>query len=80
MSTFLTYYFQNNSNTVSATVVSPQDQIMPFDMKEMFETGQAQNETAQNLSNKVVDENQDKPADCEMPPCPPGQACIQSCP
>ncbi len=80
LSTFFTYYFQNNIHSVSATIVSAKDQLMPFDMKQMLEVGPAQNETAVNSSNIVTDDNQDSPIDCEMPPCPLGQACIQSCP
>ena len=80
MSTLSACYFQNNFPAVSATTVSAKDQIKPFDIQEMFGTGQAQNETAENSSNIVTDGNQDNPLDCEMPPCPPGQACIQSCP
>ena len=70
LSTFLAYYFENNFPAVSATIVSAKDQLMPFDMKDMFGTGQTQNETAENSSNIVTDDNQDNPIDCEMPPCP----------
>ena len=80
LSTFIAYYLQNNFHTVSATTSSPKDQLMPFDIKDMFDAGAAQNETAENSSNIVTEDNQDNPVDCEMPPCPPGQACIQSCP
>ena len=80
LSTFIAYYLQNNFHTVSATTGSPKDQLMPFDIKDMFDAGAAQNETAENSSNIVTEDNQDNPVDCEMPPCPPGQACIQSCP
>ncbi|MDF0682300.1 MAG: hypothetical protein P0116_15185 [Candidatus Nitrosocosmicus sp.] len=80
LSTFLAYYFQNNFPTVSATSSSPKDQLMPFDIKNLFDAGPAQNETADNSSNIVADDNQESLTDCEMPPCPPGQACIQSCP
>lgn len=81
LSTFLANDFLNDFQAVSATTtVSPNDQLMPFDVKEMFETGQSQNKTAENSSNMVIDDSQDKIEDCEMPPCPPGHACIQSCP
>ena len=80
LSSFIAYYLQNNFHTVSATTGSPKDQLMPFDIKDMFNVGAAQNETAENSSNIVTEDNQDSPVDCEMPPCPPGQACIQSCP
>ena len=80
MSTLGAYYFQNNFPAVSATIGSAKDQLKPFDIQEMFGTWQAQNETAENSSNIVTDDNQDNPIECEMPPCPPGQSCIQSCP
>ncbi len=81
LSTFLANDFLNDFQAVSATTtVSPNDQLMPFDVKEMFETGQPQNKTVENSSNMVIDDSQDKIEDCEMPPCPPGHACIQSCP
>ena len=68
MSTLLAYYFQNNFPAVSATIVSAKDQLIPFDIQEMFGTGQAQNETAENSSNIVTDDNQDNPIDCEYAP------------
>ncbi len=81
LSTFLAYDFLNYFQAVSATTtVNPNDQLMPIDVMEMFETGHSQNSTAENSSNIVIDNSQDKPEDCEMPPCPPGHACIQSCP
>ena len=82
LSTFVAYSLQNDLQAISATIVDAKDQLMPFDMKEMLGTGQAQNETAKNSSTIGVgaDEIPDKITPCEMPPCPPGQACIQSCP
>jgi len=80
LSTFVANYFQNSFNAVSATTGSPKDQLMPFEIKNMFDPGPAQNESAENSSNIVTEDNQNSPVDCEMPPCPPGQACIQSCP
>jgi len=80
LSIFIAYYLQNNFHAVSATTGSPKDQLMPFDIKNMFDAGATQNETADNSSNIVTEDNQDNPVDCVMPPCPPGQACIQSCP
>ena len=80
MSFFLAYYFQNNFQAVSAGIDSTKDQLMPFDMKELFREGHAQNETTENPSNIVTDDNKDNTVDCNMPPCPPGAACIQSCP
>ena len=80
LSTFIAYYFQSNLHTVSATTGSTKDQLMPFDIKDMFGSGPVQNETEKNYSNIVTEDNQGSSIDCEMPPCPPGQACIQSCP
>jgi len=80
LSTFLAYYFQTNFQAVSASDVSAKDQLMPLDMKEMYGAVEAQNETTENSSNIVTDDNQGNPVDCNMPPCQPGQACIQSCP
>jgi hypothetical protein len=74
------YFFQNAFPGVFATIVEAKDQLMPFDMNEDLESGQSQNETKKNSSNFVADEGHNKLTDCEMPPCPPGQACIQSCP
>ena len=80
LSTFVAYYLQNDLQAVFATIVNAKDQLMPFDMKEMLGTGQAQNETANNSTNIVDDDSPNAVTPCEMPPCPPGQACIQSCP
>ncbi|TVP41717.1 hypothetical protein [Candidatus Nitrosocosmicus arcticus] len=80
LATSVAYYFQNEFPTVSGTIINAKDQLMPFDMKEMLGTGQDQNDTINNSSNVVADGNLNKLTDCEMPPCPPGKACIQSCP
>jgi hypothetical protein len=80
LSTFLSSYFENNFLTVSATIVSAKDQLMPFDLRDMVDVGQAQNESVENSSDRSTDDNQDSQIDCDMPPCPPGQACMQSCP
>jgi hypothetical protein len=80
LSTFVVYYLQSDLRAASATITDPKDQLMPFDMNDMTGTGQAQNQTANNSSNIVADGSQNQKTPCEMPPCPPGQACIQSCP
>jgi hypothetical protein len=79
-STFVVFYLQNDYQAVSATIVDAKGQLMTFDNQKMLEPGQIQNETTKNSSNIVADDNLDQTTDCEMPPCPPGQACIQSCP
>ena len=53
---------------------------MPFDNQKILEPAQSQNETTKNSSNIAGDDSPHQTADCEMPPCPPVQACIQSCP
>ena len=80
LSTFVAYYLHNDLQTVSATIAAAKDQLMPFEMEDMFGTGQGQNETSNNSTNIVADDSQNAITPCEMPPCPPGQACIQSCP
>ena len=82
LSTFAAHYLLNDLQALSASIADSKDQLMPFDMKEIFETGQPQNETTKNSSSIGVgaEENTDQIMNCEMPPCPPGQACIQSCP
>ena len=81
-STFAAQYLLNDLLAVSASVAYSKNQLMPFEMKEIFETGQAQNEPTKNSSTIGVgaEDNTDKTTNCEMPPCPHGQACIQSCP
>jgi hypothetical protein len=83
LSTFVAYYIQNDLHAVSATIADAKDQLMPLDMQDMLKTTQAQNETAKNSSTiggGPADESPDNINNCVMPPCPPGQACIQSCP
>jgi hypothetical protein len=80
LATFLAYHFINDFQAVSATNVSANEQLMPFDAKEMFETGQSQNKTVENSSDIIIKDSPDKIEECEMPPCPPDHACIQSCP
>jgi hypothetical protein len=79
-SIFVVFYLQNVYHAVSATIVDAKSQLMPFDNQKILESGQSQNETTKNSSNIVADDTSDQTTDCEMPPCPPGQACIQSCP
>src|SRR6476659_7021126 len=43
LSTFIAYYFQNNLHTVSATTGSTKDQLMLFDIKDMFDARAAKN-------------------------------------
>lgn len=47
---------------------------LPFEIGDIIPP----NETTDynNSNSSIVDENDN----CDMPPCPPGQACIQSCP
>jgi hypothetical protein len=78
-STFVVFYLQNDYQAASATIVDAKSQLMPFDNQKMLEPGQSQNETTKNSSSIVADDTSDQTTDCEMPPCPPGQACIQSC-
>ena len=52
---------------------------MPFGMNNMFEIGQLQNETSENSANVTTSVNPQGSGDCDMSPCLPGQACIQSC-
>ncbi len=79
-SPFIVFYLQNDYQAVTATIVDAKGQLMPFDNQNMLEPRQSQNETTKNSSNIVADDSSDQTTDCEMPPCPPGQACIQSCP
>jgi hypothetical protein len=79
-SSSVSHFFQDAYPGVFATVVEAKDQLMSFDMKEVLESEKGQNETKKNSSNFVDDEGHNKLTNCEMPPCPPGQACIQSCP
>ena len=79
-SSSVSYFFQDAFPGVFATIIEAKDQLMPFDTKKVLESGQSQNETKKNSSNDIANEDHNKLTDCEMPPCPPGQACIQSCP
>ncbi len=80
LATFLAYHLINDFKAVSATNISPTEQPMPSDVKEMFETGQSQNKTVENSSDIIINDSPGKIEECKMPPCPPGHACIQSCP
>ncbi|MBA2267837.1 MAG: hypothetical protein H0W19_05805 [Nitrosopumilus sp.] len=80
ISTFIVLSLPSNINFVAATIDNPKDQLLPFDMKDIFGGGPGQNETSNNYSSTTVEDNSNKMTKCEMPPCPPGQACIQSCP
>ena len=79
-SIFVVFYLQNDYHAVSTTMIDVKGQLMPFDNQKVLEPAQGQNETTKNSSNIVGDDSPHQTTDCEMPPCPPGQACIQSCP
>jgi len=79
LSIVLASYFQNYFQVGLATSVDVNDQKMPFGMNNIFEIGQLQNETSENSANVTTSDNPQGSGGCDMPPCPPGQACIQSC-
>lgn len=54
-----------------------QSQIIPFDLGDMATQNNITN--SDSLSNTSLDQSGEVNP-CIMPPCPPGQACIQSCP
>ncbi|KAA2280378.1 transmembrane 9 family protein [Candidatus Nitrosocosmicus sp. SS] len=54
-----------------------QSQIIPFDIGDIATKKYAT--STDNLSNITLHQS-DEVNPCNMPPCPPGQACIQSCP
>ena len=80
MSIVLASYFQNYFQVGLATSFDANDIKMPFEMNNMFEIGQLQNETSGNSANVTTNDSPQGSVGCDMPPCPPGQACIQSCP
>jgi hypothetical protein len=54
-----------------------QSQILPFEIGDIVTQKNITNPN--NQSNITVDPSYEVNP-CNMPPCPPGQACIQSCP
>lgn len=55
-----------------------QEQVLPFSVGDML----SQNSTGSNNTNDTDTDmgSSDGTLPCDMPPCPPDQACIQSCP
>jgi len=58
-------------------IASGQDNVLPFEIGDITGSNENINDTSYNNSNSTLIEENDN---CVMPPCPPGQACIQSCP
>lgn len=64
-----------------ASIAYGQEDLLPFEIGEISESKENINtNTSTNSSNSTNYEKNDEIINCEMPPCPPGQACIQSCP
>ncbi len=57
-----------------------QSDSIPFEIGDIAHPNQNTNDTYLNNSNSTTGDDNDQQANCEMPPCPPGYACIQSCP
>lgn len=57
-----------------------QSDSLPFEIGEITPPNQNTNDTYYNNSNSTANEDDEQQANCDMPPCPPGHACIQSCP
>lgn len=58
-----------------------QGDSLPFEIGDISDNAEHTNSsTTSNNSNSTNYEQNDEILNCEMPPCPPGQACIQSCP
>jgi hypothetical protein len=58
-----------------------QPDFPPFEVDDILGPYESTSQVTKNLSEKLGNFNPDiETDDCEMPPCPPGHACIQSCP
>lgn len=58
-----------------------QGDSLPFEIGEISESNENMNtNTSSDTSNSTSYGENNEIINCEMPPCPPGQACIQSCP
>ena len=64
-----------------AGIAYGQSELLPFEIGDIPNASKNTN-TSNPVGNltSTNDEQNDQIIDCEMPPCPPGQACIQSCP
>jgi hypothetical protein len=62
-----------------------QDDSLPFEIGDISsavseDTNASTSSSNNSGSNSTNSEQNDQVINCDMPPCPPGQACIQSCP
>ncbi|HKR74518.1 MAG TPA: hypothetical protein VJR94_10460 [Candidatus Nitrosocosmicus sp.] len=59
-----------------------QSESLPFEVGNFIEPGKEQDQISNNsfVSNSTTTEASERAENCVMPPCPPGHACIQSCP
>ncbi len=71
------------SQNTTGVVVYGQDDSLPFEIGDISgavsEDANA-SASSSNASNSTNSELDGQAINCDMPPCPPGQACIQSCP
>jgi hypothetical protein len=63
-------------------MVYGQGDSLPFEIGDIPDASEhmKNNNTSSNNSDSTNYEGNNQIISCEMPPCPPGQACIQSCP
>ncbi|MDR4491512.1 MAG: hypothetical protein R2685_11530 [Candidatus Nitrosocosmicus sp.] len=79
LASFLIVFFVVSPLFIANLIITAygQSQILPFDIGDIATQNNAT--STDNLSNTTLDQS-DEVNPCNMPPCPPGQACIQSCP
>jgi hypothetical protein len=70
-----------NSQNIMAPVFG-QSESLPFEVDNFIEPAKDQSQISNNsfVSNSTTTETSEPAGNCVMPPCPPGHACIQSCP
>lgn len=70
----------NSQNIISS--VFGQSENIPFEVGNFIESGKEQRQISNNsyVLNSTLTEPSQPDENCVMPPCPPGYACIQSCP
>lgn len=69
------------STSISGVAFGQNDSI-PFEIGDISDSivNPADNPSNNNNSNSTDYGQNDEIINCDMPPCPPGQVCIQSCP
>lgn len=80
----INFHSASHNASASPSLYNDESQLLPFVMGSMLNTSEndtgAESPNSSNSSNSVIEEDAGQTEECNMPPCPPGEVCMQVCP